>query len=250
MGLMRKTYRYCLIDRRGCVHCGCTQFEQMRVIDDNLAIAWGLSKRERKWLDGREGSRCRDCGMSKRVRMLLWSIKKLYPFCSDLKILHLNQTNALGLPLKKLGQLTETVYYPDKPFESIVNGCLNQDMCQLKFQDNQFDLVVHSETLEHLYDYEQALAEVQRVLKPGGFQVYTVPLLFSRRTRCRIKRDEVRRLVYTLSPSFHGCQDEFPVIWEFGYDFCDQRTHLISEIHFDNYWRNQTVFALVECKPS
>ena len=245
---MSKTYRYCRIDRKGCVHCGCRQFDQVAVIDDSLASAWELSRRERRWFDQREGHHCRNCGMSKRVRMLLWSIKALCPPRPRPRILHLNQTNALGPALESLGSVTETVYQPGKPLGSRIGTCFNEDMSRLSFEDNQFDLAIHSETLEHLPDYRRALAEVRRVLKPGGSQVYTIPLLFSRKTRQRMNLDQSGQLVPCLPLSFHGCNREFPVIWEFGGDFCRHRVHSIDEIHFDNYWSNRTVFALVERK--
>lgn len=44
--------------------------------------------------------------------------------------------------------------------------------------DGHFDLVVLSETLEHLLNYEQVLAEVRRILKDGGKLLITVPYDF------------------------------------------------------------------------
>ena len=245
---MGKTYRYCRIDRRGCIHCGCRDFEQEAVIDDPLAAAWELSGRERRWLDLREGNRCCNCGMSKRVRMLLWSIRRRCRPGPQLRILHLNQANALAPALENLGSVTETVHRSDKPLGSQVDGRSNEDMCRLTFEDDTFDLAIHSETLEHLLDYGQALDEVRRVLKPGGIQVYTIPLLFSRVTRQRMSPDASGRLVFRLPPSFHGCDREFPVVWEFGGDYLRKRGARIREIHFDNYWKNRTVFALIEGK--
>lgn len=245
---MGKTYRYCRIDNRGCIYCGCRHFEQEAVIDDRLATTWELSDRERRWLNQREGNRCRDCGMSKRVRMLLWSIRQRCPLLPELRILHLNQTNGLSPALESLGSVTETIYRPDRLLGSQIDGKFNEDMCRMTFQDDLFDLVVHSETLEHLSDYDRALDEVRRVLKPGGIQVYTIPLIFSRATRQRMARDASGRLVSHLPPSFHGCDREFPVIWEFGGEYVRKRRRRICEIHFDNYWRNRTVFALIESK--
>ena len=39
---------------------------------------------------------------------------------------------------------------------------------QLPFPDSSFDKVICSEVLEHIPDYQGALNEIQRVLKPGG----------------------------------------------------------------------------------
>lgn len=49
------------------------------------------------------------------------------------------------------------------------------DGTQLPFADNSFDLVLCSEVLEHVPPYEAVLAELVRVLKPGGQLVVSVP---------------------------------------------------------------------------
>src|SRR5690606_33049497 len=49
------------------------------------------------------------------------------------------------------------------------------DATQLPFADNTFDKIICSEVLEHLPDYQQVLAEIRRVLKPGGLLAISVP---------------------------------------------------------------------------
>ena len=46
---------------------------------------------------------------------------------------------------------------------------------QLPFADNTFDKVMCSEVLEHIPDYQRALKEIERVLKPGGLFCASVP---------------------------------------------------------------------------
>lgn len=46
----------------------------------------------------------------------------------------------------------------------------------LPFADNEFDLVVCIETLEHIRDLQLALSEIRRVLRPGGRFALTTPL--------------------------------------------------------------------------
>ena len=48
----------------------------------------------------------------------------------------------------------------------------------LPFKNNEFDHVVCSEVLEHIIDYESALKEIKRVLKPGGTFALSVPKYF------------------------------------------------------------------------
>jgi SAM-dependent methyltransferase len=51
-----------------------------------------------------------------------------------------------------------------------------EDVQELSWPDASFDLVLTSETLEHVPDLHQALREIRRVLRPGGRHVFTVPV--------------------------------------------------------------------------
>jgi SAM-dependent methyltransferase len=54
-------------------------------------------------------------------------------------------------------------------------GVLRGDACRLPFPDGTFDVVITSEVLEHIQDDVAAIAEMVRVLKPGGRFAATVP---------------------------------------------------------------------------
>lgn len=45
----------------------------------------------------------------------------------------------------------------------------------IELPDNHFDLVVSFETIEHLYEQEEMVAEIRRVLKPEGILVISTP---------------------------------------------------------------------------
>lgn len=49
------------------------------------------------------------------------------------------------------------------------------DATALDFADNSFDAIICSEVLEHLPDYDAALKEIRRVLKPDGKLCISVP---------------------------------------------------------------------------
>ncbi|MBU6217085.1 MAG: methyltransferase domain-containing protein [Acidobacteria bacterium] len=54
-------------------------------------------------------------------------------------------------------------------------ACANGDACRLPFADDSFDRVICSEVFEHIPDDTGAMAELTRVLRPGGVLAATVP---------------------------------------------------------------------------
>lgn len=63
---------------------------------------------------------------------------------------------------------------PDDRFVGVLRG----DATRLPFADASFDVVITSEVLEHIQDDVAAIAEMTRVLKPGGRFAATVPSWF------------------------------------------------------------------------
>ena len=49
------------------------------------------------------------------------------------------------------------------------------DICNLPFEDNQYDVILCNHVLEHIPDDTKAMQELYRVLKPGGMAILQIP---------------------------------------------------------------------------
>jgi len=56
------------------------------------------------------------------------------------------------------------------------------DICNLPFEDNQYDVLFCNHVLEHIPDDTKAMQELYRVLKPGGMAILQIPQDLKRAT--------------------------------------------------------------------
>lgn len=194
-----------------CTCCGSTKLSLSHVLWPSLIQEWAISDTEVEYINRQQGLRCMDCGASLRTMALSQAIMRCLHFdgvfkefvrskkYKKLKVLEINTAGNLTQFLRQMpGHVLVT--YPQV------------DMMGMPFQENQFDLVVHSDTLEHVQDPIKALAECRRVLKNEGYCVYSVPIIVGRLTRSR----------KGLPPSYHGIEDrtssDYLVYTEYGAD--------------------------------
>jgi SAM-dependent methyltransferase len=92
-----------------------------------------------------------------------------------------------------------------KPGE-IESGIGYEDLTQLSFPDDEFDCIVCMEILEHIPDYQAALREMARTLKPGGRALLSFPWLggdhYGHLIRAEMLTDG--SINHILPPEYHG----------------------------------------------
>jgi SAM-dependent methyltransferase len=193
-----------------CRCCGHDRFEHKSVLWSELIAEWSLAPYEVEYIERQQGTVCVACGSNLRSMALAVAIMQSLAFrgifrdfvCGEaaagLRILEINEAGGLTPFLREVpGHVLQA--YP------------HIDMMDLPFGSESFDLVVHSDTLEHIANPIRGLSECRRVLKEGGFCAFTVPIVVDRLTRSR----------EGLAASYHGSPtkpDDCLVRTEYGAD--------------------------------
>lgn len=216
-----------------CPACGRrTRLRKSQVIGRELSHSWELSPQLDRWFDQREGVRCTNCSNSLRTRQLASVIvdqlsQKIGTSAADLRSL-CNNPKASKLTVAEINSsgglhqflaLLPGLHYSEY---GGLPGVPSEDLACLSYSNDMFDLVLTSDTLEHVPDLPTSLAEIRRVLKPDGLHIFTIPIIWDRETRVRATIQN-GKLVHHMAPSYHGEPSaeasDLLVFQEFGADF-------------------------------
>ena len=159
--------------------------------------------------------------------------------------------------LRTLPGYRSSYFWPDVALGDERDGVRCEDLRHLTFPDSSFDLVISSDIFEHVRGPVEAFAEVHRVLQPGGWHVFTVPLTypFPAETRSRVDYsgdDDV----HLLPPEYHGSPhdpDGSLVYTDFGMDLPETLRELGFETSAHHGYRMAVTFAsrrVAEAPPS
>jgi SAM-dependent methyltransferase len=145
----------------------------------------------------------------------------------DLRVAEINRIEGLHEALVSLPHFEASDYTPGAKPGEIISGVRSEDLTRLTYRDESFDLVLTSETLEHVPDLTAALSEIRRVLVRGGWHVFTIPLLptvpatFPRTVVCPDGSLDHRAPLI----SHPGGDWGYPVFTEFGADLPEILVH-------------------------
>jgi SAM-dependent methyltransferase len=194
-----------------CSVCGGTAFVERLILWDTLVAEWQLAPHERSYIDRQQGTCCTSCGANLRsialanaIRTAVGTTLTLTDFAATSEaerfcVLEINEAGNLSPVLRQLTGHVSAMYQA-------------VDIHAMPYSNDTFDLVVHSDTLEHVAHPIRALDECRRVLRPGAALCFTVPTVVERLSRSRAG----------LPKSYHGSPetgtDDYAVHTEFGAD--------------------------------
>lgn len=88
-----------------------------------------------------------------------------------LKVLHIAPEQCFYTRFKKQKNLEYTTLDLESPIADI-----KADICNIPLPDNHFDVVFCNHVLEHIPNDQKAMQELHRVMKPGGWGIFQVPI--------------------------------------------------------------------------
>ncbi|MFD0836761.1 class I SAM-dependent methyltransferase [Mariniflexile aquimaris] len=91
-------------------------------------------------------------------------------FSAPIKILHFAPEQAFYKRFKKLKNLNYVTTDLNSPLADV-----KADICNLPFNDNEFDMILCNHVLEHIPDDTKAMHELYRVMKVGGMGIFQIP---------------------------------------------------------------------------
>lgn len=89
---------------------------------------------------------------------------------SQQKVLHIAPEQCFYKRFRKQKNLEYITSDLDSPLADV-----RADICNLPFEDNEFDVIFCNHVLEHIPDDKKAMAELYRVMKPHGWGIFQVP---------------------------------------------------------------------------
>ncbi len=212
------------------------------------------------WL--RDGYICQMCGSIPRERALAYVLRQLRPDFVDL-VIHESSPEWRGTSVylrDHCHHYIPSYCRPDQPLGAEIGGYRNEDLEALTFDDCSIDLHISQDVLEHVFDLEAAQREIERTLKPGGFHIFTTPLVNrSSPTFRRARRGADGDVLHLAEPVYHGNPiDEAGslVTFDFGFDLprlIDRSTGLATTVYvIDNIEfgiRAEYIEVCVSAKP-
>ncbi len=128
---------------------------------------------DRSATGSRAYAQCPQCGSAERHRLQFLAMSELNDSMdySEKSILHIAPEASMGKVLSAwFGSYTTADLNPDGVDFAI-------DLTSADVPDNSYDVLYASHVLEHIPDDHKALAEIARIVKPGGFAILPVPLV-------------------------------------------------------------------------
>ncbi len=179
-------------------------------------------------INWRERLICPDTNLNNRQRAgYHLFLSELHPYEQDKVYITEQASPFFDFLKKKVVSLTgsEFISVNSAPGAITSAGLRHEDFTNLSFKDNSLDKIISFDCLEHIPNYEAAIRESYRALKPGGRALFSFPFSANdTSTLVRAKVEENGQITHITEPEYHGdplSSDGCLSYYTFGWDILD-----------------------------
>ena len=126
-------------------------------LSNELSISWN--------------SACPECNSRSRHRGLFFLYQEVLRENPKAKVLHFAPEPVLSIVISMFPE----VEYKTTDYMLVDVDYPGEDIQDLSFKDDSFDLILCNHVIEHVPDDRSALKEMARILRPGGKAIITIP---------------------------------------------------------------------------
>jgi SAM-dependent methyltransferase len=147
--------------------------------------------------------RCIKCGATPIAMSVASVLRARLPALNGATVYELSSRGALHRFLRRHAKaLVSSQYVEGVVLGSEISGVRVEDVQQLTFPSNTFDVCTSTEVFEHVMDDRRGFRDVCRVLRQGGFLIFSVPIDLNAPTRERAKLVD-GKVVHFETPEYH-----------------------------------------------
>ena len=180
-------------------------------------VCGGIHKIKIRSANLREEGACKRCHSNSRKRHLAsvildmitdnhrFSSLREIPSDTAVRIYNVESNGALHSNLRHINGYVCSEYFGSyEEIGSEKNGILNVDLQNIPFEDAQFDYIFSTEVFEHIPNPYIAFKELHRILKPGGFHIFTVPYSDADKDMVKAIFNDNNEIIHLMPPEYHG----------------------------------------------
>jgi hypothetical protein len=204
-----------------------SSWEQAFSVSGHLEMNW------------REHMQCPRCRLNNRMRACIHLLMKIIAPTRESRIYATEQSSPLFNYLRKCFPFLQgSEFMQDSALVSDNSSkkLRHEDLTQLSFPTQSFDVILSFDVLEHIPDYRSAFAECARTLKQAGKMLFSVPFdanSVRNQIRARLRKDGT--IDYLLPPEYHddprnpgGCL----CFQHFGWEMLEE----MKQVGFSSVW--------------
>ena len=148
--------------------------------------------------------RCLGCRASAITMSLVTVLRHIVPDLETKEVYELSSRGALfNYLMMNSKKLTFSEFFDTVPPGSFLHGIQCQDVQNLTYDSESFDICTSTEVFEHVPDDLKGFSEIRRVLRPHGVFIFTVPMGNQFKTIERAELSSAGKIEHFLPPEYH-----------------------------------------------